>query len=274
MTGIEYVKGNGIRSIYKIVPPIGNSWHIKISPAEDAVNVKTEATKISWAKDKLPVPSRALAVAFPGVSLLLTRTLNGRPSFEQVDIFKPDKLVDYLLEAGRKFRAVSPDYCSFEAPEWTFETGIVKNLGKLATNKQKHRELHPDFSELTLNELKDIVDAGPQGRGDILCHGDWCMPNVLLGSDGQLTGIVDLGGMHIGNENLDPAIMSWTIRANMGENWEDQYLSSYNLKKDDQSISYQRLIYDLGLEHKDPWGWVDAPELVEQRALLVQGVQQ
>ncbi len=268
MVGIQHIKGTGLRSTHEITPPTGSSWHIKIRPSDDAEKMQLEADKISWAKDKLPVPQKAAAQSIPGVSLLLTRTIEGTPGFEMIKTILPNRLVAQLLRAADVLRATDVSNFPFDPPEWTEPKGVEKNLGKLVMSRDKHRELHPDFSRLTLNEIKGILDAGPVGETNVLSHGDWCMPNILVGPDGRMTGIVDLGGLHIGNENLDPAIMSLTLRANMGDPWEKQYLEAYSLGIDDQAVTYQRLIYDLGLEHEDPWSWIDAPELIEQRARL------
>ena len=276
MVSVKRAKGVGLRSTtFELGLRTGRGWHFKILPSNDAEILKTEAEKVRWASDVLPVANKAFVKTLPGMSVLLTRTLDGNPSFDLAGILPSDKLIAGITEATNRLRSALTANVPFNAPEWTRPDGIERNLGKLAVSKQKHRQLHPDFSRLTLTELRDIVDQGPGDQAKVLTHGDWCMPNVLMNQEGQVTGIVDLGELHVGDEKLDPAIMSWTIRANMGNLWEDSYLDSLNLTSQDAGINYQRLIYDLGLEHSDPWSWLDDSELAERRAQAQEfGVQQ
>ena len=276
MVSVKRAKGVGLRSTtFELGLRTGRGWHFKILPSNDAEILKTEAEKVRWASDVLPVANKAFVKTLPGMSVLLTRTLDGNPSFDLAGILPSDKLIAGITEATNRLRSALTANVPFNAPEWTRPDGIERNLGKLAVSKQKHRQLHPDFSRLTLTELRDIVDQGPGDQAKVLTHGDWCMPNVLMNQEGQVTGIVDLGELHVGDEKLDPAILSWTIRANMGNLWEDSYLDSLNLTSQDAGINYQRLIYDLGLEHSDPWSWLDDSELAERRAQAQEfGVQQ
>jgi aminoglycoside phosphotransferase len=266
MIGIKRAKGVGLRSTtLEIGLRTGSGWHAKIRSSSNAEVLNMEAEKVNWASDVLPVASKAFIKTLPGISVLLTKTLDGNPSFGLVGILPSEKLIAGITDATNRLRSVSTVNILFIEPEWTRPDSIETNLGKLALSKQKHRQLHPDFSRLTLNELRDMVDKGPGEQAKVLTHGDWCMPNVLMNSKGQVTGIVDLGELHVGDEKLDPAIMSWTIRANMGNQWEDSYLNSLNLNSQDDGINYQRLIYDLGLKHSDPWSWLDDSELAERR---------
>lgn len=276
MASVKRAKGVGLRSTtFEIGLRTGRGWHAKIRPSSDTEILKLEAEKINWASDVLPVANKAFVKALPVMSALLTKTIDGSPSFDLVGTLPSGKLIAGITEATNQLRLVSKANVPFNAPEWTRPDGIERNLGKLAVSKQKHRQLHPDFSRLTLTELRDIVDQGPGDQAKVLSHGDWCMPNVLMNQEGKVTGIVDLGELHVGDEKLDPAIMSWTIRANMGAQWEGNYLNSLNLDSQDAGVNYQRLVYDLGLEHSDPWSWLDDPELAERRAQAQEfGVQQ
>jgi len=262
MIGVKRAKGVGLRSTtFEIGLNSAHGWHAKIRPADDAEMLELEAQKVNWASNVLPVANKAFVKKLAGISIMFTKTLDGSPSFDLVGKLPSDKIVAGITEATKLMRSVSTANVPFAAPGWTRENYVEANLGKLATSKNKHRQLHPDFSRLTLKELRDIVDQGPGNQIRVLTHGDWCMPNIMMDDEGRVTGIVDLGELHVGDEKLDPAIMSWTIRANMGNQWEDRYLNSLNINSQDDGINYQRLIYDLGLEHSDPWSWLDGSEL-------------
>lgn len=200
--------------------------------------------------------------------MLVTKTLEGTPSYKYIDVLEPRVIIAGISTAIHTMSQADTSDFLFAPPRWATEQATQANVRQLATSKTKHKELHPDFAGRTLPELKDIIDAGPGYNEKVLSHGDLCMPNVLLDDKGRMTGIVDLGGLHVGNSQLDLAIMSWTVKANMGEKWSNHLLDLHGATADDQGILYNRLAYDLGLERHDPWAWTQTSQLAEQRTRL------
>jgi aminoglycoside phosphotransferase len=181
---------------------------------------------------------------------------------------EPETIISGVSSAIKAMRDVDISSFPFAPPRWATEQGMNENIKHLVTSKTKHSKLHPDFANRTLQELRDIADCPPRKDTKVLSHGDLCMPNVLLDDKGTMLGFVDLGGLHIGNSQLDLAIMSWTVQANMGNLWANHLLAMHEASGDSQDIVYNRLAYDLGLERPDPWTWAQTPQLAEQRARL------
>ena len=81
--------------------------------------------------------------------------------------------------------------------------------------------------------LRDIhaVDAagctfGRPGKGHVLIHGDYCLPNVLV-EDGRLSGLIDLGGAGLGDPQDDLAAGVWTLQYNYGPGHAREFLDAY-----------------------------------------------
>jgi kanamycin kinase len=81
--------------------------------------------------------------------------------------------------------------------------------------------------------LRDIhaVDAagcpfGRAGKGHVLIHGDYCLPNVLV-EDGRLSGLIDLGGAGLGDPQDDLAAGVWTLQYNYGPGHAREFLDAY-----------------------------------------------
>lgn len=74
----------------------------------------------------------------------------------------------------------------------------------------------------------DAADCpfGRRARGNVLIHGDYCLPNVLV-SDGRLSGLVDLGGSGLGNPEADLAAGLWTLDYNYGKGFGRTFLEAY-----------------------------------------------
>jgi aminoglycoside phosphotransferase len=67
---------------------------------------------------------------------------------------------------------------------------------------------------------------GLKKRGNVLIHGDYCLPNVLV-HDGKLSGLVDVGRSGLGNPEDDLAAGVWTLQYNFGKGFARQFLDGY-----------------------------------------------
>jgi aminoglycoside phosphotransferase len=98
--------------------------------------------------------------------------------------------------------------------------------------------------------LRDLHSAdatgcpfGQGGRGSVLVHGDYCLPNVLV-SDGRLSGLIDVGGSGVGNPEIDLAAGVWSLQYNFGKGHAAEFLAAYGWPPmSDQAIERLRRRY-------------------------------
>lgn len=62
--------------------------------------------------------------------------------------------------------------------------------------------------------------------GHVLAHGDYCLPNVLV-HDGELSGLVDVGGAGVASPEVDLAAGVWTLQYNYGNGFARAFLDAY-----------------------------------------------
>ncbi|WP_443062724.1 phosphotransferase [Streptomyces sp. NBC_00390] len=55
----------------------------------------------------------------------------------------------------------------------------------------------------------------------VVCHGDACAPNTVVGDDGTWTGHVDLGTLGAADRWADLAVATWSTQWNYGPGWEE-----------------------------------------------------
>ncbi|MGA8922952.1 MAG: phosphotransferase, partial [Candidatus Dormiibacterota bacterium] len=80
-------------------------------------------------------------------------------------------------------------------------------------------------------------------RGNVLIHGDYCLPNVLV-SSGRLSGIVDVGRSGLGRPDDDLAAGVWTLQYNFGLGFARVFLEAYGWPPmTDQAIEKLRRRY-------------------------------
>jgi aminoglycoside phosphotransferase len=86
----------------------------------------------------------------------------------------------------------------------------------------------------TLGEILSALHAadatgcpfGTRKRGNVLIHGDYCLPNVLV-RDGKLSGLVDVGGTGLGSPEVDLAAGVWSLKYNFGTGFAREFLDAY-----------------------------------------------
>lgn len=67
---------------------------------------------------------------------------------------------------------------------------------------------------------------GTKKPGNVLVHGDYCLPNVLV-DEGRFSGLVDVGGAGLGNPEDDLAAGVWTLQYNYGTGYARPFLEAY-----------------------------------------------
>jgi len=84
---------------------------------------------------------------------------------------------------------------------------------------------------------------GVAKRGNVLIHGDYCLPNVLV-TDGALSGLIDVGRTGLGHPRTDLAAGVWTLQYNFGPEHAREFLDAYGAPEmTDQEIERLRRKY-------------------------------
>ena len=107
------------------------------------------------------------------------------------------------------------------------------------------RDFHPEYEHYSAETaLAVLLDTRPATEDLVVCHGDFCLPNLLL-EDWEPTGWIDLGELGVADRWWDVAVATWSISWNLGPGLEDLFLDAYGVARDDDRIAYYRLLYDV-----------------------------
>ena len=105
---------------------------------------------------------------------------------------------------------------------------------------------HEDFRGLGVAGALELLAHVPPADQLVVCHGDSCAPNTLIGDDGRWSGHVDLGELGVADRWADLAIATWSTTWNYGPGWEIPLLDAYGVAPDDDRTRYYRLLWELG----------------------------
>jgi kanamycin kinase len=228
---------------WRLTGPAGEQRYLKCAPADAEVPLRREAVRLRWARrNRLPVPEVVAACAAGQAEWLLTDALPGRRASAREMRADPSLLVPMLADGLRRFHQAPADECPFPAGiEVTLaEVGRRLRAGLITTT-----DLHPEHTHLSpAGALDELERLRPDGEDLVVCHGDYCLPNVLI-YGGAATGFVDLGRLGVADRWLDIAIGSWSVTWNLGPGWEDLFFASYGVARDERRIAFYRLAYDV-----------------------------
>jgi kanamycin kinase len=234
--------GGDVRT-WRLEGPGAAGRYAKVAPRPLAGALRREAERAIWAVAYLPVPRVVALEEADGVAVLVTESLPGRDGTDPA--WRSD-LPGHVRAFGRGLRAfheaVGDEWCP-----WRFDAGIALEhvAARVGAGVVDATDFHPEHAHLGAEAaLAELVAGAPESEDLVVCHGDYCVPNVLL-EDGAVTGYVDLGALGVADRWWDIAVGSWSTRWNFGEELEPLFYEGYGIEADPDRIRFYRLLYDL-----------------------------
>jgi kanamycin kinase len=215
----------------------------KVAARPHAGVLRREAERAIWAVAYLPVP-RVLTFEEAGdVVVLVTEALPGRDGTDPVWRGDPPGLVRAFGRGLRSFHeAVGDEWCPFR---FDAATALEHVAARVAAGLVDAAGFHAEHAHLgTEAALAELAAGAPPDEDLVVCHGDYCVPNVLL-RDAAVSGYVDLGALAVADRWWDIAVGSWSTRWNFGDELEPLFFEGYGIEPDPERIGFYRLLYDL-----------------------------
>ena len=196
---------------------------IKLGPHNPETSFALEAERLEWAAAFTPVP-RVLEVGGDATNeWLVTAALAGRSAVAPRWVGEPAAAVRAVGAGLRALHDALPvDRCPFE---WSVASRIANATGR------------------GIRVPDELRDPPPIDRL-VVCHGDACCPNTLIGDDGRWTGHVDFGALGAGDRWADIAVAAMSTEWNYGPGWEEPLIEAYGLAPDPERLAYYRDLWN------------------------------
>lgn len=227
----------------RLESPAGERHFLKVASADVRPSLEEEARRLRWVGPRLPVP-RVIAQGRDGDrTWLATVGLPGRDATDPVWSSDPDRLVRALADGLLRFHAAPMKDCPFD---FRLESALAHVRGRVSRREvDADRDFHAEFAHLSVDQAVEVLERErPDAEDPVLCHGDYCLPNVLL-EDWRVCGFVDLGELGVADRWWDVAVASWSVVWNVGAEYEQTFLDAYGVRRDDPRMRYYRLLYDM-----------------------------
>jgi kanamycin kinase len=216
---------------------------VKWSPRGCGIDPRIEAARLAWAAPFTPVPVVLDHGRDEIGAWLLTEGLPGESAVSRRWRHDPGVAVVAIGEGLRALHEALPvDRCPFV---WAAEDRVTEARRMAWERGCDPAGWHEDHLGLTVERALEMLGEIPPVDHPVVCHGDACAPNTLVGGDGRWVGHVDLGAMGVADRWADLAIATWSTLWNYGPGWEGRLLSAYGIAPDPQRTRYYRLLWDL-----------------------------
>lgn len=220
----------------------GDAGHrfVKWCPAGSGLDLTAEVDRLRWAAPYTPVPTVLRTGADEAGSWLLTAALPGTSAVDARWLADPHTAATAIGQGLRVLHTRLPvDACPFR---WDTATRLARVPG---SDGHHPGRWHPDHAGLTPARAVAVLADPPAVDQLVVCHGDACAPNTLIGADGTVAGHVDLGSLGVGDRWADLAVATWSLDWNYGPGWQPVLLAAYGIAPDPRRTAYYRLLWDL-----------------------------
>jgi kanamycin kinase len=217
---------------------------VKWMPAGGGIDLAAEVARLRWAVGFTVVPRVLGEGADSTGSWIITQGLPGRAAVDDRWKRDPGTAVRAIGSGLRAFHDALPVAdCPFD---WSVERRLDRARSRAAAGRTGPADWHHDLQEFgTVECALDVLADMPPVDRLVVCHGDACAPNTLVGEDGTCSGHVDLGALGVADRWADLAVATWSTQWNYGPGWEEPLLEAYGVEPDRERIIYYRLLWEL-----------------------------
>ena len=215
---------------------------LKWSPAW-SVDLGPEVARLQWAVRYVRVPEVVDAGADGDGSWMVTLPLPGENAVTnrwRSDPAAATRAIGEGLRALHDALPVTP--CPFS---WAADERVADARRRAGAGQIDAGEWLSSHAPLDLEAALAFVADPPPIDRLVVCHGDTCAPNTLIGDDGRWSGHVDFGTMGVADRWADLAIATLSTQWNYGPGWEQAVLDAYGIGPDEERTSYYRVLWDL-----------------------------
>lgn len=156
---------------------------------------------------------------------LLTRAVPGEDCIHKQYLDDPVRLCDTLAILLRQLHET--DFAGCPVPDRTGE--YIAAVAENHRLKKWDDSLFPDnWGYRSADEAWAVVEEfSGELKNDVLIHGDYCLPNVIL-DNWNFSGFIDLGAAGIGDRHMDLFWGLWSLNYNLNSDaYRERFLDVY-----------------------------------------------
>lgn len=191
------------------------------SDPDSGLDVLSEAERLQWlVRQGIPAPTVLDAGESGKAAWMVTSAVAGRSVAQPWPAERRGAVVDAFADAARSLHALSIADCPFD----------------------RRLDVTTAYARRSVGTSVDLLDAARPDHEDlVVCHGDLCVPNILLDPDTlELAGVVDVGRLGVADRYADLALAarslsSQELNPQYGPGAATRFLSRYGEDPPDEA---------------------------------------
>ncbi len=221
----------------------GKDVVVKVSKRKE---VYIEANNLHWLKQHIMVPTVYDFGKVDDIYYCIMEKLPG-VMFQENTFDNPKSMIIEFSKALRRFHSI--DYSKLPHNH-SLKDKLMQIEMDYKNNKLTNTYFEKELQDKSVTEIYELLRSLDIIEDDlVLCHGDPCMPNIIV--DSGNIGYIDVVGIGICDRYLDLSIAIRTLRYNIEMSGNEftrghvlLFLKSYGIKK----FNKQKFIYYLLLD--------------------------
>lgn len=221
---------------------------------EDNAEAQNEYQVMLWLQGRLPVPQVIARECVGGKSYLLMTRTAGKMACDDIYMRNPVHLTGLLADALKRLWQIDAEGIPFQ---WGIDRKLAMAGEWVAQGMVGMENVEPDtYGEDGFRNPEELyqwlVEHKPQEE-PVLCHGDFCLPNLIFEGD-DLKGYIDLGRMGAADKWQDIALCYRSLLHNYDGKYSGRKYEGYRpemlfeklgLEPDWEKIRYYILLDEL-----------------------------
>lgn len=210
------------------------------SAAKDALKYEAELTRYFHSKG---LAARVLLYLSDEKDWLVTEKITGDDCTAAKYLADPQRLCDILAERLYILHQTDFDGCPVQNHTERYAAIARKNYHAGKYDKT----LFPDnWGYKTAEDAYKVIQkSGGQLQTNTLLHGDYCLPNIILG-DWRFSGFIDLDSGGVGDRHVDLFWGIWTLFFNLKtDRYRQRFIDGYGRDKVDEEALHVVAAYEV-----------------------------
>ena len=209
----------------------GDGFYLKISAPD---TLKKEAEMTSYFNKK-GLAAEVVGYKTSDRDFLLTKRVIGEDATHKRFLSDPKRLCDTLAFKLRELHETDFTDCPVQNRNESYKALVKENYEKGICDLSLTEEI---FKFSSADEAFAVFANGKDSlKNDVLLHGDYCLPNVMLTDDFKVSAFIDLGNGGVGDRHIDLFWGTWTLLFNLKtDEYRSRFLDAYGRDKIDEEM--------------------------------------
>jgi aminoglycoside phosphotransferase len=204
-------------------------------PRDDLVG---EGARLCWLREH-GIPAAEVIECRPG--LLVTAEVPGVSAAEEWPEESRSRVVDALADLTRALHSLPITECPFDRR-------LAVTVPEALAADVELDDLDDERAGWTRDDLAArLIAARPPDEDLVVCHGDLCLPNVVLNPDTcRVNGLIDTGRLGVADRWADLALATRSLAGDLNPQYgawaADRFLNQYGIAPNPRMSEFYRLL--------------------------------